>query len=139
MIRKKARRFFVHDGVMYFKKTAKEKVCTCVCMLIQYILAIILLYIMHRLLRCDVSGLLQILAPAILTPLRGTCINCTLFLTILQSNGLDECFNQEMWDEYLDTYVYAYNTSVHDSTTFSPFEAVYFASQTQELLDTAHS
>ena len=85
------------------------------------------------------SGLLQILAPAILTPLRGTCINCTLFLMILQSNGLDECFNQEMWDEYLDTYVYAYNTSVHDSTTFSPFEAVYFASQTQELLDTAHS
>ena len=42
VIRNKARRFFVHDGVMYFKKTAKGKVCTCVCMLIQYILAIIL-------------------------------------------------------------------------------------------------
>ena len=43
VIRKKARRYYVHDGVMYFKKTRKEiKVCTCVCMLIQYILAIIL-------------------------------------------------------------------------------------------------
>ena len=28
-IRSKARRFFVHDGVMYFKKIAKGKVCTC--------------------------------------------------------------------------------------------------------------
>ena len=68
VIRNKTRRFFVHDGAMYFKKTAKGKVSTCVCMLIQYIL---LLYIMHRLLRCDVSGLAQnnfkFLQPAILT------------------------------------------------------------------------
>ena len=63
----------------------------------------------------------KFLQPAILTPLRDTCINCTLFLMILQSNSLDECFNQ---DEYLGTYVYAYNTSVHDSTTFSPFEVM---------------
>ena len=57
----------------------------------------------------------------------------------LQANGLDEQFNQtlqnmivkfvqdkkEMWDEYLDTCVYAYNTSVHDSTTISPFEVMF--------------
>ena len=42
VIRNKARKFFVHDGIMYFKNAAKGKVCTCVCMLIQYILAIIL-------------------------------------------------------------------------------------------------
>ena len=71
------------------------------------------------------SGLLQILVACHLDPLWDTCINCTLFLMILQSNDLDECFNQEMWDEYLDTYVYAYNTSVHDSTTFSPFEVMF--------------
>ena len=32
---------------------------------------------------------------------------------------------KEMCDEYLDTCVYAYNTSVHDSTTFSPFEVMF--------------
>ena len=58
---------------------------------------------------------------------------------ILQANGLDERFNQtlqnmivkfvqdkkEIWDEYLDTCVYAYNTSVHESTNFSPFEVMF--------------
>eukprot|EP00731_Ephydatia_muelleri_P011773 Em0006g667a len=56
-----------------------------------------------------------------------------------QANGLDERFNQtlqnmivkfvqdkkEIWDEYLDTCVYAYNTSVHESTNFSPFEVMF--------------
>ena len=32
---------------------------------------------------------------------------------------------KENWDEYLDTCVYAYNTSVHESTSFSPFEIMY--------------
>ena len=32
---------------------------------------------------------------------------------------------KENWDEYLDTCVYAYNTSVHESTSFSPFEVMY--------------
>ena len=31
----------------------------------------------------------------------------------------------EMCDEYLDTCVYAYNTSVHVSTTFSQFEVMF--------------
>eukprot|EP00731_Ephydatia_muelleri_P019536 Em0012g361a len=80
VIRNKARKFFVRDGVMYFKKIVKGK-----------------------------------------------------------ANGLDERFNQtlqnmivkfvqdkkEIWDEYLDTCVYAYNTSVHESTNFSPFEVMF--------------
>ena len=40
VIRNKARKFFVRDGVMYFKKIVKGNVCTCACMRIQYILAI---------------------------------------------------------------------------------------------------
>ena len=62
------------------------------------------------------------------------------FLTILctiiymQANGLDERYNQTLqtmltkyvqdkkntWDEYIDTCVFAYNTSKHESTTFTP-------------------
>ena len=26
------------------------------------------------------------------------------------------------WDDFLDTCIYAYNTSVHESTSFIPFE-----------------
>ena len=32
---------------------------------------------------------------------------------------------REEWDEYLDTCVYAYNTSVQESTHFSPFEVMF--------------
>jgi hypothetical protein len=56
-----------------------------------------------------------------------------------QANGLDERFNgtlqgmlvkfikdkRDQWDELLDTCVYAYNTSVHESTAFSPFELMF--------------
>jgi len=58
---------------------------------------------------------------------------------ILQANGLDERFNQtlqsmlvkfvsnkrEHWDEFLDTCTFAYNTSVQESTHFSPFEVMF--------------
>ena len=30
-----------------------------------------------------------------------------------------------MWDDLLDTCIYAYNTSVHESTSFTPFEVMY--------------
>lgn len=57
----------------------------------------------------------------------------------LQANGLDERYNQTLqnmlvkyvhnkkdaWDEFLDTCVYAYNTSVHESTCFTPFELMF--------------
>ena len=33
--------------------------------------------------------------------------------------------NQDNWDEFLPQLTYAYNTSVHDSTKFSPFEMTY--------------
>eukprot|EP00731_Ephydatia_muelleri_P002828 Em0001g2828a len=56
-----------------------------------------------------------------------------------QSNGLDERYNQtlqsmlskavmghkEMWDEFIDSAVFAYNTSTHESTTYSPFEVMF--------------
>eukprot|EP00731_Ephydatia_muelleri_P002800 Em0001g2800a len=56
-----------------------------------------------------------------------------------QGNGRDERFNQtlqnmlvkfimdkkDVWDVFLDTCVYAYNTSVHESTSFSPFEVMF--------------
>ena len=32
---------------------------------------------------------------------------------------------KELWDEFLDTCIYAYNTSVHESTTFTPFELMF--------------
>lgn len=57
----------------------------------------------------------------------------------MQANGLDERYNQtlqkmlikfvhkkkEVWDEFLDTCVYAYNTSAHESSGFSPFELMF--------------
>eukprot|EP00731_Ephydatia_muelleri_P008967 Em0004g1305a len=56
-----------------------------------------------------------------------------------QFNGLDERYNQtlqsmlskavmghkEMWDEFIDSAVFAYNTSTHESTTYSPFEVMF--------------
>eukprot|EP00731_Ephydatia_muelleri_P013482 Em0007g792a len=56
-----------------------------------------------------------------------------------QSNGLDERYNQtlqsmlskavmghkETWDEFIDSAVFAYNTSTHESTTYSPFEVMF--------------
>ena len=32
---------------------------------------------------------------------------------------------KEVWDELLDTCVYAYNSSVHESTAFTPFEIMF--------------
>lgn len=56
----------------------------------------------------------------------------------VQANGLDERFNQtvqtmltkfveekEDWDEFIDTSVFAYNTSQHESTSFTPFELMF--------------
>ena len=58
----------------------------------------------------------------------------------MQDNGLDERFNQMLhtmltksvqnknsWDEYIDTCVFVYNTSQHESTTFTPFELMFIA------------
>ena len=52
---------------------------------------------------------------------------------------MDERFNQtlqnmlckyigtkkEQWEQYLDTCIYAYNTSIHESTRFSPFKLMF--------------
>ena len=32
---------------------------------------------------------------------------------------------KEDWEDYLDTCVYAYNTSKHESSTFTPFEVMF--------------
>ena len=56
-----------------------------------------------------------------------------------QANGLDERFNQTMkysiakishgenstWDVQISDIVYAYNTSIQDSTNYSPFQAMF--------------
>ena len=56
-----------------------------------------------------------------------------------QANGLDKRFNQKTqsmlvkltdqpgndWDLHLDTCTFAYNTSQHDSSKFSPCEIIY--------------
>ena len=34
---------------------------------------------------------------------------------------------KDVWDVFMDTCVYAYNTSVHESTSFSPFEVMFGA------------
>ena len=60
-------------------------------------------------------------------------------MSCLQSNGLVERFNQslqnmlhkyiqekkEKWDDYLDTCSFAYNTSKHEPTKFTPFEIMF--------------
>ena len=64
----------------------------------------------------------------VLTCLFGPCV---------QSNGLDERFNQtscqsnytlgqkELWDELIDSAVFAYNTSYHESSCYAPFEVMF--------------
>ena len=32
---------------------------------------------------------------------------------------------KELWDEYVDSCVFAYNTSSHESSLFSPFEVMF--------------
>ena len=69
-----------------------------------------------------------------------TCIAvCTICDFPLQANGLDERLNQTLqnmlvkfvrdklkhWDEFLDTCTFTYNTSVHESALFSPFEIMF--------------
>ena len=58
---------------------------------------------------------------------------------ITHVNSLDEQFNatlqnmlvkftcnkKELWDKLLDTCIYAFNTSIHESTTYSPFELMF--------------
>ena len=72
----------------------------------------------------------------------ATCLGLTRRLTTPyhpQANGLDERFNQTLqnmlvkfvhskksaWSSYLDTCVFAYNTSRHESTRFTPFELMF--------------
>ena len=67
---------------------------------------------------------------------------CWILLHISQANGLVERFNQtlnqtlqgmlakfidkqESWEDYLDTCVYAYNTSKHESSKHTPFEVMF--------------
>ena len=59
--------------------------------------------------------------------------------TFLKANGLVERFNQtiqgmlvkfvqekkETWESYIDTCIYAYNTSRHESSLFTPFELMF--------------
>ena len=66
----------------------------------------------------------------VLTCLFGPCV---------QSNGLDERFNQtlqrmlvkaitgqkDLWDEFIDSAVFAYNTSYHESSCYAPFEVMF--------------
>ena len=33
--------------------------------------------------------------------------------------------NKTSWDEYLETCIFEYNTAVHESTKFSPFELMF--------------
>ena len=33
--------------------------------------------------------------------------------------------HKEMWDEFIDSAVFAYNTSTHESTAYSPFEVIF--------------
>ena len=32
---------------------------------------------------------------------------------------------KELWEDFLDTSVYAYNTSVHESSKYSPYELMF--------------
>ena len=57
----------------------------------------------------------------------------------MQSNGLDKRFNQtlqrmlikaitgqkELCDEFIDSAVFAYNTSCHESSCYAPFEVMF--------------
>ena len=67
------------------------------------------------------------------------CFNIDLTSTIFQANGLDERWNQTLknmvvkyahekkkdWDMYLDSRVFAYNTSKHASSLYTPFEVMF--------------
>ena len=62
-----------------------------------------------------------------------------LFGSCVPSNGLDERFTQTfprilvkaitgkqgLWDEFIDSVVFAYNTSCHESSCYAPFEVMF--------------
>ena len=62
-----------------------------------------------------------------------------MYCLTIKANGLVERFNQtiqgmlvkfvaekkETWEDYLDTCIYAYNTSHHESSLFTPFELMF--------------
>ena len=66
-------------------------------------------------------------------------LKLTLNAVVFQANGLVERFNQtiqtmlvkfiddkkDCWEDYLDTCIYAYNTSKHESSKFTPFELMF--------------
>ena len=73
--------------------------------------------------------------------------NYAKLLRCLQTNGLVERFTQslqnrlrkyiqkkEKWDDYLDTCLFGYNTSKHESTKYTPFE-IMFGRKANLLLD----
>lgn len=35
------------------------------------------------------------------------------------------CGSKDQWDEFIDTTVFAYNTSCHESTCYSSFEVIF--------------
>ena len=73
------------------------------------------------------------------TGIANNYIDGSLFLFVYKANGLDERYNQtlqnmlvkaiekkkEEWDQFLDPCVYAYNTAVHESTKFTPFQLMF--------------
>ena len=62
----------------------------------------------------------------------------------LQANGLDERFNQTLqtmlskyvssekttWNHYVSSCAFAYNTSKHDSTKYTPFQLMFWRQPT---------
>ena len=62
-----------------------------------------------------------------------------MYLFCMQADGLDERWNQTLqnklvkffhskksaWSSFLDTCVFAYNTSRHESTCFTPFSLMF--------------
>ena len=131
------------EAVNIVEKLKEVCVCVCVCMRVCERL-------FHGLLQiCLIMGL-----PAVITSDRGREFHNALNNQLMrefgidhrlttayhpQANGLDERFNQtlvntrskytqekrQVWDEKLAEVVYAYNTSVQESTKHTPFEAMF--------------
>ena len=62
--------------------------------------------------------------PRVITSDQGSEFNNSLDTELMEMRGVEHK-RKEQWEDYLDTCIYAYNTSKHESSKYTPFEVMF--------------